>query len=191
MSTSHLLNPTAITKQLQQRGHHHSENWGPYLAVVAAELADDTGRCDIPVEDLPVPAARHQLGIVPASKGSSNSPLVLSSSKSDRGSWCCGDGIAARKRKRSGLRGGVHVADLAAVGLVGLDEGAGVGVPEADDPVLAAAQAVVPVPIESHRQHRPLVPRQHPGLRPRQPRRRRRRHLPASSSFPASVTVTN
>jgi hypothetical protein len=152
MSTSHLLNPTAITKQLQQRGHHHSENWGPYLAVVAAELADDTGRCDIPVEDLPVPAARHQLGIV---------------------------------------RGGVHVADLAAVGLVGLDEGAGVGVPEADDPVLAAAQAVVPVPIESHRQHRPLVPRQHPGLRPRQPRRRRRRHLPASSSFPASVTVTN
>lgn len=102
-----------------------------------------------------------------------------------------GNGIAARKRKRSGLRGGVDVADLAAVGLVGLDEGAGVGVPEADDPVLAAAQAVVPVPVESHRQDRPLVPRQHPRLRPRQPRRRRRRHLPASSSFPASVTATN
>lgn len=37
-----------------------------YLAVVAAELTDDFAGGNIPVEDLLVPAARHQLGVVPA-----------------------------------------------------------------------------------------------------------------------------
>lgn len=36
-----------------------------YLAVVAAELADDAARGDVPVEDLPVSTARHQLRVVP------------------------------------------------------------------------------------------------------------------------------
>jgi len=58
------------------------------------------------------------------------------------------------------IRGGVDVADLACVGLVGLDVGAGVRVPETEGAVLAAAQAVVAIAVEAHREHRPLVPRQ-------------------------------
>jgi len=54
----------------------------------------------------------------------------------------------------------VDVADLACVGLVGLDVGAGVRVPETEGAVLAAAQAVVAIAVEAHREHRPLVPRQ-------------------------------
>lgn len=69
---------------------------------------------------------------------------------------------------RAYVRGRVHIADLAGVGLVGLDVGAGVRVPEAERAVLAAAQAVVAVPVEPHGQHRSLMARQRPRLRPRQ-----------------------
>lgn len=51
---------------------------GPYLAVVAAELADDTASGDVPVKDLPVRATRNQLRIIPAhrNKHESNSLQV-------------------------------------------------------------------------------------------------------------------
>jgi len=58
------------------------------------------------------------------------------------------------------IRGGVGVADLAGMGFVGLDVGAGVRVPKAEGAVLAAAQAVVAVEVEAHRKHCPFVPRQ-------------------------------
>ena len=66
----------------------------------------------------------------------------------------------SKGRVRGYVRGGVGVADLAGVGLVGLDMGASVWVPETEGAVLAAAQAVVAITVEAHREHRPLVPRQ-------------------------------
>lgn len=60
----------------------------------------------------------------------------------------------------------MDVADLAAVGLVGLDVDAAVGVPEADGAVLAAAEAVVAVAVEPGGQHRALVSPEHARLRP-------------------------
>lgn len=43
----------------------------------------------------------------------------------------------------------MDVADLAAMGLVGLDVDALMGVPEAEGSVLAATEAVVSVPVEA------------------------------------------
>jgi hypothetical protein len=74
----------------------------------------------------------------------------------------------ARACVRAYVRGRVHIADLAGVGLVGLDLGACVRIPEAESAVLAATQAVIAVPVEPHGQHRSLVTRQRPRLRPRQ-----------------------
>ena len=71
-----------------------------------------------------------------------------------------GQGEVSKGHVRAYVRGGVDVADLACVGLVGLDVGAGVRVPETEGAVLAAAQAVVAIAVEAHREHRPLVPRQ-------------------------------
>lgn len=48
-----------------------------------------------------------------------------------------------------GKRGDMDVADLAAMGLVGLDVDALMGVPEAEGSVLAATEAVVSVPVEA------------------------------------------
>lgn len=65
----------------------------------------------------------------------------------------------------------MDVANLAAVGGVGLDVDAAVGIPEAEGAVLAAGEAVVPVPVEAHCQHRPFVTLQHVRLLRRQPAR--------------------
>lgn len=65
------------------------------------------------------------------------------------------------------VRGDVDVADLAAVGFVGLDVDAAMGVPQPEGAVLPAAQAVVAVPVESDGQHRPLVPLEHVRFLPR------------------------
>jgi len=143
-----------------------------YLAVVTAELADDAARGDVPIEDLSVGAAGHQFRVIPAQKQDmkpmnskkhlANFPLPRLRIRCDAttGGW--------RGGARAYVRGRVRIADLAGVGLVGLDVGAGVRVPEAERAVLAAAQAVVAVPVEPHGQHRPLVTRQRPRLRPRQ-----------------------
>lgn len=95
------------------------------------------------------------------------------------------------KGGRAYVRGRVDVADLAGVGLVGLDVGAGVRVPEAEGSVLAAAQAVVAVAVETHREHRPLVTRQWPRLRPRQMLRGRPRgrHRLVALSPPAAAAA--
>lgn len=55
-------------------------------------------------------------------------------------------------------RGHVDVADRAGVGLVGGDVDAAVGVPKADCTVLAGAEAVITVGVETRRQNRPFVP---------------------------------
>lgn len=62
----------------------------------------------------------------------------------------------------------MDVTDLAPVRLVCLDVDAPVGIPEAEGTVLAAAEAIVPVPVEPDGQNRPLVPLQHVRLLPRQ-----------------------
>lgn len=66
------------------------------------------------------------------------------------------------------LRGTVDVADFAAVGFVGLNMDATVGVPEADRAVLAAAEAVVTVAVESGGQNRALMALEHARLLPRE-----------------------
>ena len=71
-----------------------------------------------------------------------------------------GQGEVSKGHVRGYVRGGVGVADLAGMGFVGLDVGAGVRVPKAEGAVLAAAQAVVAVAVEAHRKHCPFVPRQ-------------------------------
>lgn len=60
----------------------------------------------------------------------------------------------------------MDVADFAAVGLVGLDVDATVGVPEADGAVLTAAEAVVAVAVEPGGQNRALVALEHGRLLP-------------------------
>lgn len=149
-----------------------------YLAVVTAELADDAARGDVPIEDLSVGSAGHQFRVIPVQKTNlrmnrkkhlANFPLPrlrirCDATKGDKEM----EGGRVLACVREYVRGRVHVADLAGVGLVGLDVGAGVRIPEAERAVLAAAQAVVAVPVEPHGQHRPLVTRQRPRLRPRQ-----------------------
>lgn len=127
---------------------------------MTAELADHPTRGDVPVEDLPVGAAGHQLRIIPVQK-----PTMIAPPDQVRYDATKGDNEVGKGWVRAYVRGGVDVADLAGVGLVGLDEGAGVRVPEAEGAVLAAAQAVVAVAVEPHCEHRPLVPRQRPRLR--------------------------
>lgn len=76
--------------------------------------------------------------------------------------------VAAAGDQLCVVRGDVHVADLAAVGLVGLDVDAPVRVPEAEGAVLPAAEAVVTVAVEADGQNRSLVTLQHVHLTPRQ-----------------------
>jgi hypothetical protein len=62
---------------------------------------------------------------------------------------------------KKNARGDMDVADLTTVRFVGLDVDSTVGIPQAESPVLATAEAVVAISIEPHRQHRPFVPFQH------------------------------
>lgn len=75
----------------------------------------------------------------------------------------------------------MDVADFAAVGFVGLNVDAAVRVPEADGAVLAAAEAVVTVAVESGGQNRALVALQKARLLPREVALA---HLPQSSEQP-------
>ena len=63
-----------------------------------------------------------------------------------------------RERESESVRGNVDVADFAAVGFVGLDMDATVGIPEAYSTVFAATQAIVAVAVEPRRQYGALVP---------------------------------
>lgn len=65
----------------------------------------------------------------------------------------------------------MNVTDFPAMGLVGLDVGAPVRVPESERPILAAAKAVVAVGVESRRQNAALVATEHGRLLRRQFRR--------------------
>lgn len=65
----------------------------------------------------------------------------------------------------------MNVTDFPAMGLVGLDVGAPVRVPESERSVLAAAEAVVAVGVESRRQNTALVAPEHGRLLRRQLRR--------------------
>lgn len=62
----------------------------------------------------------------------------------------------------------MNVTDFPAMGLVGLDVGAPVRVPESERSVLAAAKAVVAVGVESRRQNAALVAPEHGRLLRRQ-----------------------
>lgn len=61
----------------------------------------------------------------------------------------------------------MDIADFAAVGFVGLDMDATVGIPEAYGAVFAATQAIIAVAIEPSSQYGALVPLQHVNLLPR------------------------
>lgn len=65
----------------------------------------------------------------------------------------------------------MNVTDFPAMGLVGLDVGAPVRVPESERPILAATKAVVAVGVESRRQNAALVATEHGRLLRRQFRR--------------------
>lgn len=83
-------------------------------------------------------------------------------------------GRKRKKRRKSlgiAIRGDMNVTDFPAMGLVGLDVGAPVRVPESERPVLAAAKAVVAVGVESRRQNAALVAPEHDRLLRRQFRR--------------------
>lgn len=62
----------------------------------------------------------------------------------------------------------MNVTDFPAMGLVGLDVGAPVRVPESERPILAAAKAVVAVGVETRRQNAALVATEHGRLLRRQ-----------------------
>lgn len=60
----------------------------------------------------------------------------------------------------------MDVADLASMGFISLDVNPAVRVPQADRTVLAAAEAVVPVAVESSSENRALMALEHVGLLP-------------------------
>lgn len=95
-------------------------------------------------------------------------------------------GRKRKKRRKSlgiAIRGDMNVTDFPAMGLVGLDVGAPVRVPQSERPVLAAAKAVVAVGVESHRQNAALVAMEHGRLLRRQLRRASRHVAGASATY--------
>lgn len=77
----------------------------------------------------------------------------------------------------------MNVTDFPPMGLVGLDVGAPVRVPESERPVLAATKAVVAVGVESHRQNAALVATEHGRLLLRQLRCAARHVAGASATY--------
>ena len=68
---------TALAWALVPHYNTHQSMTDTYLAIVAAELADDAAGGNVPVEDLLVRAARHQLRVVPANQETARSTRLI------------------------------------------------------------------------------------------------------------------
>ena len=85
-----------------------------------------------------------------------------------------------------------HIANLPRMTIVRLDMNPFRRIPQAQAPVLPAAEAVLPVLVVAHREHRPLVPLEHRRLLARQPRprtRTRTRHLRVAIRVPTNPSI--
>lgn len=75
--------------------------------------------------------------------------------------------MSKRERERERVRGDVDIADFAAVGFIGFDVDATVGIPEANGAVFAATETIIAVGVEPRGQNGTLVTLQHVHFLPR------------------------
>lgn len=111
---------------------------------MTAKFSDDAASGDVPIEELPVSAARAQLRVVSTLKFQLG--LGFMEKWGEKLGFLWGGG---KNEGDDDVRGDVDVADFTAVRFVGFDVDAAVGIPEAEGAVLAAAKAVVAVAVKS------------------------------------------